>query len=106
MARMRSRLFVAARKVSSRVAWLSDRNFVRWVPVVLYFCYNRAMKTKTLTKTQTTALAFLARGGEQIQARTAKALETRGLVTTDGQHMTGSGWVRATITEAGRTEAS
>jgi hypothetical protein len=59
------------------------------------------MTSSNLSKSQIAALAFLARGGEQIQARTAKALQSRGLVTTDGQHMTESGWVKARITAAG-----
>ena len=59
----------------------------------------------TLSKTQRKALTFLARGGEQIQARTARALVARGLVITDGQHMTESGWVRASLTNAGRRHA-
>lgn len=56
-----------------------------------------------LSKTQTQAIEFLSRGGEQIQARTAKALAARGLVTFEESHMTGSGWVRASLTEKGKT---
>jgi hypothetical protein len=65
-----------------------------------------------MTSTQRDALRFLAQGGEQIKIRTARPLVAAGYVEIPAswqrqyETVSGSGWTRATLTDAGRKALS